>query len=436
MILQQRERDAQQGEKAPVKINQRMLHDIQVVLSRLVEKASQLLGSETTNLAECWMHIRSKFDGGKVINRSQSGSWEHRCMGAALQQNMGKEWGTAVWSKMTEAPPNRIFLNTAKHSAKKADSDRKRKATENAKQRRRSKYSRTDNTVAARKAYSRHDNSIVPDSVSDDVSMEFLEEMKTSYYQTKVVVTGEEAVQIERRTRNQAMSDDRKSERRKRLTASRPGGILKMRKKTKRSRKLKELLYSVFRGNEATRYGMEMEAIAQHDYTTLQQQRGHDRLAVEKCGLFVSPENPWLAASPDGTVHDPSDASQPLGLVEFKNPPSARDKTLTEACGGSNFCLQQHLTDGQVSFTLKPQHDYHYQIQCQLYCADREWCDFVLRTGKGVHIERIHRNRTWWKEQLPKLHACYFNAVLPELACPRYTKEGFGNQTMTDAFYF
>ena len=61
-----------------------MLHDIQTVLSRLVGKASQLLGNNTTNLAECWMHIRSKFDGGKVINHSQSGSWEHRCMGRGV----------------------------------------------------------------------------------------------------------------------------------------------------------------------------------------------------------------------------------------------------------------------------------------------------------------------------------------------------------------
>ena len=38
------------------------------------------------------MHVRAKFDGGKVVNRSQSGSWEHHCMGAGLQHNMGKEW--------------------------------------------------------------------------------------------------------------------------------------------------------------------------------------------------------------------------------------------------------------------------------------------------------------------------------------------------------
>ena len=76
----------------------------------MVAKASQLIGNKTTNLAECWMHIRSKFDGGKVVNRSQSGSWEHRCMGAGLQQNLGKEWGPQVWRTMTQSSPNKVFF--------------------------------------------------------------------------------------------------------------------------------------------------------------------------------------------------------------------------------------------------------------------------------------------------------------------------------------
>ncbi len=64
-------------------------------------------------MAEGWMHIRSKYDGGKVINHSQSGSWEHRCMGAGLQQNLGKDWGPSVWSS------NSIFSTTAEESKKK-----------------------------------------------------------------------------------------------------------------------------------------------------------------------------------------------------------------------------------------------------------------------------------------------------------------------------
>ena len=128
------------------------------------------------------MHIRSKFDRGKVINRSQSGSWEHRCVGAGLQQNMGKEWGPTVWSKMTESSPHPVFIDAVEHSAKKAEKDRKRKATKEAKeQRRQRKCSRIDNMVAACKAYSRHD-SIVPDDVVDDVYAEFLDESKTRFY--------------------------------------------------------------------------------------------------------------------------------------------------------------------------------------------------------------------------------------------------------------
>ena len=67
----QAEQDATQGNPEPVELNDKMMHDIQMLVARLVEKASQLLGNFTTNLAESLMHIRSKFDGGKVINRSQ-----------------------------------------------------------------------------------------------------------------------------------------------------------------------------------------------------------------------------------------------------------------------------------------------------------------------------------------------------------------------------
>ena len=41
------EQDARQGEKTPIEMNPKMLHDIQLVLSRLVEKASQLLCNAT-----------------------------------------------------------------------------------------------------------------------------------------------------------------------------------------------------------------------------------------------------------------------------------------------------------------------------------------------------------------------------------------------------
>jgi hypothetical protein len=80
-----------------MEIDKKLMHDVQMLVSRLVEKAPQLIDNFTTNLAEAWMHIRCKFDGGKVINRSQSGSWQHRCTGAGLQHNLGKTWGPQVY---------------------------------------------------------------------------------------------------------------------------------------------------------------------------------------------------------------------------------------------------------------------------------------------------------------------------------------------------
>ena len=165
----------------PTPVSDKMMHDIQVVLSRLVAKAPQLIGNFTTNLAEAWMHIRTKFDGGKVINRSQSGSWEHRCMGAGLRQNLGLKWGPNLYSCMTDKE-NVVYQTAAEVSEKIATKDRKRKATDLAKDnRRKSKYAKSDDSISARKAYSRHDG-VQPDDISEDVSNEYLEELKDSFY--------------------------------------------------------------------------------------------------------------------------------------------------------------------------------------------------------------------------------------------------------------
>ncbi len=76
------------------------------------------------------MLIRTKLDWGKVINRCQSRTWEHQCMGAGLRQNMGREWDLHAWKDVTKSFPNQIFINIAGHSAKILTKDKKRKPTE------------------------------------------------------------------------------------------------------------------------------------------------------------------------------------------------------------------------------------------------------------------------------------------------------------------
>ena len=102
------------------------------------------------------MHIRCKFDGGKQINRCQSGSWQARCAGAGLRFNEGADWGPHTWEHILSRPPSETFLNTSMAAVKKTTKDRKRKATAEAKaSRKKAKYNSADNSLSSRQAYSR-----------------------------------------------------------------------------------------------------------------------------------------------------------------------------------------------------------------------------------------------------------------------------------------
>ena len=133
-------------------------------------------------------------------------------------------------------------------------------------------------------------------------------------------------------------------------------------------------------------------------------------------GLIISPDNPWLAAGPDGLVYDPTETS-PYGIVEYKNPYSVRNKTLREAATTKKgFCLK--LEQETNVLALNKKHDYFYQVQCVMYCSRRQWCDIVIQ-ALDLHIERIHYDPEFWITTiLPKLKSFYFKAVLPELASP------------------
>ncbi len=217
-------------------------------------------------------------------------------MGVGLRQNLGKDSGPSIWSNLTKSTPNSVFQQQPKKQKGGMKKNATRQSQDDVKaKRRQSKYTRKDNSAAARKAYSRHDNDMEPDDLTDDVSPDILKEMKNRYFKANVAVSKEEAIEIEKTTKEQAGNDRWRNERKKRLTASKVGGILKMRTTTKRANKVKELLYSTFVGNNATRYGIEMEETARMEYAAHQQQNKCTGINATDCGLFVSLDNPWLA---------------------------------------------------------------------------------------------------------------------------------------------
>ena len=398
-------------------VDPQLLHDIQVLLARLVSKASQLINNFTTNLCESWMHIRTKFDGGKQINRSQSGSWQHRCMGGGLRHNYGPGWGPVLWEKLTNELSNAVFTAAADHATKEVERCRKRKATSAAKQTRRAaKHQKLSNeSVDARKAYARHDGGTAPEDIVEDISPEHLTEMKALYYKGNVYVDAHKSTAIDLQTIEQSSSDLWREERRKRLTASITGSIAK-RKTKKVGNKVKELLYSQFKGNKATKWGQMHEETTRRLYLVHQHKHGHPGITSSRAGLVIDPNNPWLACSPDDRVFDPTADTQ-QGLVEYKNPYAARNMILADASKKiKGFCLQE-TEDG---LTINKSHDYYYQIQCQMFVDNKLWCDFVVRTTVDFFVERVNYNSGFWNAVLPKLQTFYFDALLSELAAPRH----------------
>jgi hypothetical protein len=84
---------------------------------------------------------------------------------------------------------------------------------------------------------------------------------------------------------------------------------------------------------------------------------------VEPCGLIPHPQYDFLAASPDGLVGD-------RGLVECKCPYRSRYTT--------------------------PSAEYVAQMQLQMLCTERDWCDFVIwRQGEPIIVERVMRDPDW-----------------------------------------
>ena len=167
----------------------------------------------------------------------------------------------------------------------------------------------------------------------------------------------------------------------------------------------------------AIQYGIDNEQLALEKYVSHQNTHGHPDLTVSASGFIIDTSHPFLGASPDGAVYDPVDRQKPFGFLEIKCPYSVRNQTPVEACSSPGFYCTVDTTSGCLH--LKESNLYYAQVQGQMGVGGRPWCDSVVYTKKGISVERIPFNETYWNNKLlPKLVQFYDNCVLPEIVSP------------------
>ena len=235
-------------------------------------------------------------------------------------------------------------------------------------------------------------------------------------FKSSLKITEDQARHIEQNTREQHNSLLWHSVRRYRITASLFGSVLSRKPNTPPDSLVLRIIQPKLFSTRATAYGIEKEQTAISEYIAYQRSRGHPDIAVSPSGFLVSTTHPFLGASPDGAVFDPSNTLQPFGFLEVKCPYSARMLTPTDACATSGFCCTADPITGQLK--LKENHAYYSQVQGQMAIGQRPWCDFVIYTSKGLSVQRIEYNEKFWEDLFHKLSNFYDNCVAPEIVSP------------------
>ena len=101
--------------------------------------------------------------------------------------------------------------------------------------------------------------------------------------------------------------------------------------------------------------------------------------------IIIHPDIPYIAASPDRLVMDP-ERTPPDGLMEVKCLFVTKNVLVEAAKEGKGGCLK--IVDGVCK--VDTDHKYYYQVQHQMACAKRFWCDLVVFSAGTSFCERIN----------------------------------------------
>ena len=335
-----------------------ILLDLDAGGGRIAAKVDRIYNGLTSNLAEAYHAVRCKFDGGKFRNLVQKGNFEIRSYCAALQFNLETMWPLSLIDKLKIYQSDNHIYNLCSFiskSTKSKENNEKRKSLIIYKQNRiQSKYNKTMNS---------HDPFYGPSSLDINDShiiqnRQNLIESLCNYYIANYSLNKDGAIKIENLTQSQTDNPEWYVERKKRITASNIGLIIRQRSSTVPTNTVLYLLRSNDKSTVAMRYGKETETLAK----SAVKEKFTDFNFIES-GLRIDPHLPYLGASPDGLLINKI-SGMIEAVIEIKCPLKGKSSKVHNIClEHKQFCC---YLDEKQNISLKKNHIYYSQIQCQM----------------------------------------------------------------------
>lgn len=232
------------------------------------------------------------------------------------------------------------------------------------------------------------------------------------------LINNTEQANVEKLTRKQSSSNNWFMYRAGRITASKLYAVVHTDEYMPSPSLIKAICYpSKYKFKTvATEWGCNHEEVALQQYCSLMEQF-HENFEVRKCGLFISTDSPFIAASPDALVNCQCCGE---GCVEIKCPYNFRDNFVFETTENKSFFLQSSPNN---QTQLKRNHAYFYQVQAQMHCSKTSYCDFYVYTNKDYHIERILPDTILWKKCNEKCEVIFKYTILPELVAKYFSRD-------------
>ena len=210
---------------------------------------------------------------------------------------------------------------------------------------------------------------------------------------------------VEETTRGQADNAEWHRQRRGRLTASMFGEAYKSTMRTPDCSLAQKVVDPIPFRSSYTEHGIKYEAVARELYIK-DHLSHHNAHKYRESGLWVSPDKPWLAASPDGLISCKCCGD---GVLEIKCTAKYWAETTREIATRGDYEIE--LEDGVPQ--LKKTSKWYRQVQAQMYICGRSYCDFVLMTSQDQLYQRIYYDENWENNVIPKVCDFFTVCVFP-----------------------